>query len=115
MVEFSAAEVAEQPGTSTASVNSAVQRARKVIDSSPPSQQTALRDLGHEATAAIVTRWVDAWEASDVEAIVAMLTEDARYSMPPLLEWYRGQDEIRPSPGSSRSGNSHRSSTGPTH
>ena len=92
---FSAAEVAEQLGTSTASVYSAVQRARKVIDLSAPSQQTVLRDLGDEGVAAIVTRWVDAWQAGDVEAIVAMLTEDARYSMPPLLEWYRGQDEIR--------------------
>jgi RNA polymerase sigma-70 factor (TIGR02960 family) len=92
---FSSAEVAEQLGTSTASVNSAVQRARKVIDAAGPTQQTVLRDLGDEATVAIVERWVEAWQAGDVEAIVTMLAEDARYSMPPLLEWYRGTDEIR--------------------
>ena len=92
---FSAAETADLLDTSTASVNSAVQRARKVIDSTAPTQQTVLRDLGHEATAAIVTRWTDAWEAGDVDAIVAMLAEDARYSMPPLPEWYRGTEEIR--------------------
>lgn len=92
---FSAAEVAEQLDTSTASVNSALQRARKVIDSTAPTQQTVLHDLGDEAVGAIVTRWTDAWHAGDVEAIVAMLTDDGRYSMPPLPEWYRGQDEIR--------------------
>ena len=94
---FSAAEVAEQLDTSTASVNSALQRARKVIDSTAPTQQTVLRDLGHEATAAIVTRWADAWQAGDVDAIVAMLAEDARYSMPPLPEWYRGRTRSAPS------------------
>jgi RNA polymerase sigma-70 factor (ECF subfamily) len=92
---FSAAEVAEQLDTSTAAVNSALQRARKAIDSTAPTQQTVLRDLGDEAIGTIVTRWANAWHAGDVAAIVAMLTHDARYSMPPLPEWYCGQDEIR--------------------
>jgi RNA polymerase sigma-70 factor (TIGR02960 family) len=92
---FSAAEVAEQLGTSTTSVNSALQRARRAIDSTAPTQQTVLRDLGDAAVNDIVTRWADAWQAGDVDAIVAMLAEDARYSMPPLSEWYCGEDEIR--------------------
>jgi RNA polymerase sigma-70 factor (TIGR02960 family) len=92
---FSAAEVAGQLGTSTASVNSALQRARKAIDSAGPTQQAVLRDLGDAAVADLVTRWTDAWQAGDVDAIVAMLAADARYSMPPLPQWYRGRDEIR--------------------
>ncbi len=92
---FTAAEVAVQLDTSTAAVNSALQRARKVIDSTAPSQQTVLRDLGEAAIGAIVSRWVDAWQAGDVDAIVALLAEDARYSMPPMPEWYHGHDEIR--------------------
>jgi RNA polymerase sigma-70 factor (ECF subfamily) len=92
---FSAAEVAEQLDTSSAAVNSALQRARKAIDSTAPTQQTVLRELGDEAIGAIVTRWADAWHAGDVDAMVAMLTRDARYSMPPLPKWYRGRDEIR--------------------
>lgn len=92
---FSAAEVADQLDTSTAAVNSALQRARKVIDSSTPTQQSVLRELGDEATAALTKRWADAWQAADIEAIVAMLAADARYCMPPLPEWYRGRDEIR--------------------
>jgi RNA polymerase sigma-70 factor (ECF subfamily) len=92
---FSAAEVAGQLGTSTASVNSALQRARKAIGSAAPTQQSVLRDLGDAAVADLVTRWADAWQAGDVDAIVAMLAADARYSMPPLPQWYRGRDEIR--------------------
>jgi RNA polymerase sigma-70 factor (ECF subfamily) len=76
-------------------VNSALQRARNAIVSNPPTQHSVLRDLGDEATSAIITRWADAWHAGDVDAIVAMLADDARYSMPPLPEWYAGLDEIR--------------------
>jgi len=92
---FSAAEVAALLDTSTASVNSALQRARKAIATTTPTQQAVLRDFGDDAVRAIAARWADAWHARDVEAIVAMLAEDARYSMPPLPEWYRGRDEIR--------------------
>ncbi|WP_279578908.1 RNA polymerase subunit sigma-70 [Fodinicola feengrottensis] len=92
---FSAAEVAQQLNTSTAAVNSALQRARKVIDSATPTQQTVLRDLGDETVDTIVRRWTDAWHLGDVDAIVAMLADDARYSMPPLPEWYSGRDDIR--------------------
>lgn len=92
---FSAAEVAVQLDTSPTAVNSALQRARKVIDSTAPTQQSVLRDLGDETIAAIVSRWTDAWHAGDVDAIVTMLTDDAHYSMPPLPQWYRGQNQIR--------------------
>jgi RNA polymerase sigma-70 factor (ECF subfamily) len=92
---FSAAEVAVQLNTSTAAVNSALQRSRKAISSAAPTQQTVLRDLGDAAAGDIAARWADAWHAGDVDAIVAMLAHDARYSMPPLPEWYRGQDQIR--------------------
>jgi RNA polymerase sigma-70 factor (TIGR02960 family) len=92
---FSATEVAQQLDTSTASVNSAMQRARKVIGSTGPTQQTVLADLGDEAIRAIASRGATAWHAGDVDTIVAMLTDDAQYSMPPSLEWYRGPDEIR--------------------
>jgi len=92
---FSAAEVAEQLGTSSAAVNSALQRARKAIGSAAPTQQAVLRDLGDAAVADIVTRWAGAWHAGDVDAIVAMLADDARYSMPPLASCYGGREEIR--------------------
>jgi RNA polymerase sigma-70 factor (TIGR02960 family) len=92
---YSAIEVAELLETSTASVNSLLQRARRAMGSSGVSQQTVLRDLGPDGVDQLVSRWADAWQAGDVEAIVAMLADDARFSMPPLLEWYAGPDAIR--------------------
>jgi RNA polymerase sigma-70 factor (TIGR02960 family) len=95
VLRFSAAEVADLLDTSTAAVNSALQRAHKTVGSPGLSQQAALRELGPDGVDEIVARWTDAWHARDVDAIVAMLADDARYSMPPLPEWYRGPADIR--------------------
>jgi RNA polymerase sigma-70 factor, ECF subfamily len=58
------------------------------------SQQTALRSLGDERLAAIVDGYVDAWERDDVDAVVAMLAEDARLAMPPVPTWYSGREAV---------------------
>jgi RNA polymerase sigma-70 factor (ECF subfamily) len=92
---FSAREVAESLGTTVAAVNSALQRARKAIDERTPeqSQQATMRALGEPALQAIAQGYADAMERGDVEAVVAMLTEDATWSMPPWVCWYNGRDE----------------------
>jgi RNA polymerase sigma-70 factor (ECF subfamily) len=94
---FSAKEVAELLETSVPSVNSALQRARKTIDERMPeeSQQRTLRALGDEGLRAIVEGYMDAMARGDVEAVVAMLAEDAAWSMPPLGTWYRGHAALR--------------------
>ena len=93
---FSARETAEVLDTSVASVNSAVQRARAKLDRELParSQQETLRALGDERSRELVTRFVDAWNRADVAAIVAMLSEEASFSMPPLPTWFRGKADI---------------------
>ncbi len=93
---FSAKEVAETLETTVASVNSGLQRARKSVDERLPeqSQQATLRALGDEALRDMVNGYVDAWERNDVDAVVAMLTEDATFAMPPLASWFRGREEI---------------------
>jgi len=61
-------------------VYSALQRAHKTVDERLPaqSQQATLRALGDERRAELVERYVDAWERSDVDAMVAMLARTPR-------------------------------------
>jgi RNA polymerase sigma-70 factor (ECF subfamily) len=93
---FSAKEVSETLDTTVASVNSALQRARAAVEERVPeqSQQATLRALGDDAVRDLVGRYVDAWERCDVDAVAAMLAEDAAFAMPPLATWYRGRKEI---------------------
>src|SRR5689334_21027106 len=93
---FSAQEVADALETTVASVNSALQRARRTLDERLPerSQQTTLGALGDERTREIVQRYADALERADVGAVLAMLAQDATWSMPPIPDWYRGHDAI---------------------
>jgi RNA polymerase sigma-70 factor (ECF subfamily) len=96
VMDFSAHEVADLLDTSVASINSALQRARAVIRQRMPSrsQQQELADLGAEVRA-LAARYAAAWEASDVEGVVAMLAEDVRLAMPPMLTWYDGLPAVR--------------------
>ena len=93
---FSAREVAETLETTVASVNSALQRARATVDERLPeqSQQATMRSLGDERVRELVRSYVDAWDRGDVEAVVAMLAEDAAFAMPPLRTWFRGRESI---------------------
>jgi RNA polymerase sigma-70 factor (ECF subfamily) len=94
---FSAREAAEVLGTTVASINSALQRARAAVDERVPeqTQQATLRAVGDRAVRDLVDRYVDAWERCDVDAFVEMLTEDATFSMPPLPMWYAGREAVR--------------------
>jgi len=93
---FSAREVADSLETTPASVNSALQRARKAVDERLPerSQQATLRSLGDEKISAVVEDYMDAMQRGDVDRVVAMLAQDAAWSMPPLASWYRGHDAL---------------------
>jgi RNA polymerase sigma-70 factor (ECF subfamily) len=93
---FSAREVAEIIDASPVSVDSALQRAHKSVDQRLPaqSQQATLRALGDERLGELVGAYVDAWERADIDAVVAMLAQDARITMPPIPTWYRGRDAV---------------------
>jgi RNA polymerase sigma-70 factor (ECF subfamily) len=94
---FSAQETAELLETTVASVNSAMQRARKTIEEKLPaqSQQETLRAIGDERLREVVEGYMDAMGRGDVEAVVAMLAEDASWSMPPMATWYLGHESLR--------------------
>jgi RNA polymerase sigma-70 factor (ECF subfamily) len=93
---FSARETAEALETTPVSVDSALQRAHKTVDQRLPeqSQQATLRSLSDDALRQLVQRYVTAWERNDVDAVVAMLAEDAKLAMPPLPSWYRGREQV---------------------
>ena len=93
---FSAGEVAESLDTTTASVNSAMQRARSAVEERLPeqSQQATLRVLDDDELSETVEAYMDALERGDAKGVLALLTEDATWSMPPLTCWFRGHDAI---------------------
>jgi RNA polymerase sigma-70 factor, ECF subfamily len=93
---FSAREVSESLDTSVASVNSALQRARKSVNERLPerSQQATLRSLGDDRVRELVEAYIDAWARGDVEAVAGLLAEDVVFSMPPWASWWRGRDTV---------------------
>ncbi|WP_433800834.1 sigma-70 family RNA polymerase sigma factor [Actinomycetospora sp. CA-084318] len=93
---FSAAEIATTMDTSTASVNSALQRARRIVaERIPPvSQARTLAELDDARLRAVVTGYATALEQGDADRLVALLTEDVTWSMPPLPGWYAGRDAV---------------------
>lgn len=93
---FSAAEIAAMMNTSTTSVNSALARARRIVAEKVPSrtQQQALRQIGDARLRQVVTDFSSALERGDADALVALLTEDVTWSMPPLPRWYHGIEAV---------------------
>ncbi|MGE0295170.1 RNA polymerase subunit sigma-70 [Pseudonocardia sp.] len=91
---FSAAEVARQLDSTPAAVHSALARARRALADAAPARDAVRRDPPGTAAADLVAAWARAWEDGDADAVVALLTEDARYSMPPLPAWYAGPAAI---------------------
>ena len=93
---FSAREVAAALETTTASVNSALQRARATVEERQPqqSQQATVRELGDQRSRELVQIYVDAWERRDIDALAAVLAEDVTLAMPPFSSWWRGRETV---------------------
>ncbi|MEU5161552.1 sigma-70 family RNA polymerase sigma factor [Streptomyces sp. NPDC020875] len=93
VLSWKAAEVAELLGTSVASVNSALQRARATLAESPPAAGDAADPLDEEQRE-LLERYVAAFEGYDMEALTAVLHDDATLSMPPYDLWLQGHENI---------------------
>ncbi|NNG96643.1 RNA polymerase subunit sigma-70 [Gordonia araii] len=86
VLAFSALETAQILDVSTASVNSALQRARAEL----AATSTSSRGLSDEEIASLADRYARAFETHDVDGLIAVLHEDATTSMPPFRWWLRG-------------------------
>ena len=85
---FSAGETADLLETSVSSVNSALQRARATLGNGPlEADPESVEDD-------VVTRFVDAFEHGDIDALVDLLTADVRFTMPPLTAWFNGIEDV---------------------
>jgi RNA polymerase sigma-70 factor (ECF subfamily) len=92
VLHWKAAEVAELLQTSVAAVNSALQRARAALDAAD------VHDSGHgslsEHDRELLARYVDAFQRYDMDALTALIHEDATQSMPPYELWLSGREDI---------------------
>ncbi|WP_137723115.1 sigma-70 family RNA polymerase sigma factor [Prescottella subtropica] len=93
VLQWKAAEVAEALGTSTAAVNSLLQRARAQLHDVMPSEDD-LEEPSSEAVRELLRRYVDGFERYDIDGLVELFTRDAVWEMPPFTGWYVGGPDI---------------------
>src|SRR6185312_2827237 len=93
VLRWKAAEVAELLDTSVASVNSALQRARATLDQTDVVSAAPAQPLS-DADRELLARYVEAFQAYDMDKLTALIHEDAIQSMPPYDMWLRGRDDI---------------------
>jgi RNA polymerase sigma-70 factor (TIGR02960 family) len=93
---FHASEVAGMLDSSVESVNSALKRARASLQrrQAPAAGREPPPAPGSPAEDALVAKFVRAWESADLGALVALLTDDAFVSMPPMPFEYEGRDAV---------------------
>ncbi|GAA2355761.1 sigma factor-like helix-turn-helix DNA-binding protein [Dactylosporangium salmoneum] len=87
---FRAAEVADMLDTSVESVEGDLERARAGLRHRPDAAPAP----GSPGEEAVVARFVRAWEAADLDGLVALLTDDVFMSMPPMPFEYEGREVV---------------------
>ena len=96
VLDLSAKEVAELLELTVSSVHSALHRARSNLHRVQASE--TLGDLSlqpnDDAMAQLLERYVQAWESANVSELVALMSKDVAFTMPPASIWYRGRDKV---------------------
>ncbi|WP_405589100.1 sigma-70 family RNA polymerase sigma factor [Streptomyces sp. NBC_01190] len=96
VLAWRASETAELLGTTVASVNSALQRARATLAGAGlDTSRAAPAPVMDQGRQALLDRYVDAFERYDLDSLTSLLHEDATLSMPPYPLWLRGHEDIR--------------------
>jgi len=96
VIGFSAREVAELVDASVPAVNSALQRARRIVNDHIQTQgsRSTARSIGDTRLRKVVDDYIEAFERGDVDALVTLLTDDVTWSMPPVPTWYGGRAAV---------------------
>ncbi|MDY7100895.1 MAG: sigma-70 family RNA polymerase sigma factor [Actinomycetota bacterium] len=94
VLSWRASEVAELLGTTTVSVNSALQRARTTLAGRAPDPAATGAAGLDDRHRDLLARYVDAFERYDIEAFVALLADDVRHTMPPFSLWLQGPTDV---------------------
>jgi len=92
---WSAVETAQLLGGSTASINSALQRARATLAARYPQGRPAHRSRPNPDEGRLLERYLQVWQAANLDGFIELLREDATLRMPPWREWYQGRGAIR--------------------
>jgi RNA polymerase sigma-70 factor (ECF subfamily) len=91
---FHAKEVADMLDATVESVNSALKRARARMQRRLPADREPAPAPGSSSEQTIVGKFVSAWESADLDALVALLTDDVFISMPPMPFEYESRDVV---------------------
>ncbi|MCK9247575.1 MAG: sigma-70 family RNA polymerase sigma factor [Solirubrobacteraceae bacterium] len=94
VLRWSARETAALLETSVASVNSALQRARATLDTLDLDSSTVAPRIDDPRERELLERYLDAFEAYDIERLATLLRDDVVFDMPPLPLWLRGPVEV---------------------
>jgi RNA polymerase sigma-70 factor, ECF subfamily len=92
---WAATEAATLLGGSTASINSVLQRGRETLAKRYPDGERPVASQTDATQQKLLGRYLQAWEGHDLDSFVALLKEDATYTMPPWQQWYAGREAIR--------------------
>jgi len=94
VLQWKAAEVADAIGTSTAAVNSLLQRARSQLDAARPSSDDRLTAPESADAQEQLARYIAAFEDYDIDRLTELFTSEAIWEMPPFVGWYQGPQAI---------------------
>jgi RNA polymerase sigma-70 factor (ECF subfamily) len=94
VLQWKAAEVADATGTTTAAVNSLLQRARAQLEAVGPSADDRLAAPASPDAQDQLARYIAAFEAYDIDRLVDIFTSEAIWEMPPFVGWYQGPQAI---------------------
>ena len=94
VLQWKAAEVADAIGTSTAAVNSLLQRARSQLDAARPSSDDRLTAPESADAKERLARYIAAFEDYDIDRLAELFTSEAIWEMPPFVGWYQGPQTI---------------------